>query len=196
MKKTQWNPWKIENFQVLPLQLPSETLDSVETAEWRVLPLERFLFLVIKTINHAERMKISAINWNPDRWKGFSLRATPCMYTYIYISMCVYSCCEVIIWAKFGLFRGYYLGQVEVIIWAKVILDYSYSGFKRFLHIKLSSCVFWPVIRQFYNNSVFQNLCRCFLFEFPCFELKFQKTFLTFLKHYKIGVYVFLCSRS
>ena len=85
MIKTLGNRWKIENVQVLPLQLPSETLDSVETAEWRVLPLERFRFLVIKTIDRAERMKIWAMNWNPDRWKGFSLRATPCMYVNIYI---------------------------------------------------------------------------------------------------------------
>ena len=35
------------------------------------------------------------------------------VYTYIYI------CCEVIMWAKFGLFRCYYLGQVGVTIWAK-----------------------------------------------------------------------------
>ena len=29
-------------------------------------------------------------------------------YTYIYI----YKCCEVSIWAKFGVLKGYYLGQV------------------------------------------------------------------------------------
>ena len=53
-----------------------------------------------------------------DRW----------MYEYIYI----YICCEVIIWAKFGHFRCYYLGQVGVIIWAKLFLAYKTSGFKRF----------------------------------------------------------------
>ena len=41
-------------------------------------------------------------------------------------------CCEVIIWAKFGHFRCYYLGQVGVIIWAKLFLAYKNSGFKRF----------------------------------------------------------------
>ena len=44
----------------------------------------------------------------------------------------IYICCEVIIWAKFGHFRCYYLGQVGVIIWAKLFLAYKNSGFKRF----------------------------------------------------------------
>ena len=43
-------PLKIAIFQVLPLQFLSETLDSVDTAEWGALPLERFLFVEIKTI--------------------------------------------------------------------------------------------------------------------------------------------------
>ena len=47
-----------------------------------------------------------------------------------YIYICI--CCEVIIWAKFGHFRCYYLGQVGVIIWAKLFLGYKNSGFKRF----------------------------------------------------------------
>ena len=47
---------------------------------------------------------------------------------YIYI----YMCCEVIIWAKFGHFRCYDLGQVGVIIWAKLFLAYKNRGFKRF----------------------------------------------------------------
>ena len=34
---------------------------------------------------------------------------------YIYIYIYIYVCCEVIIWAKFGHFRCYYLGQVVVI---------------------------------------------------------------------------------
>ena len=58
--------------------------------------------------------------------------APPCgppIYIYIYI----YTRCEVIIWAKFGHFRCYYVGQVGVIIWAKLFLAYKNSGFKRFL---------------------------------------------------------------
>ena len=43
----------------------------------------------------------------------------------------IYICCEVIIWAKFCHFRCYYLGQVGVIIWAKLFLAYKNSGFKR-----------------------------------------------------------------
>ena len=49
-------------------------------------------------------------------------------FIYIYI----YKSCEVIIWAEFGLFRCYYLGQVGVIIWAKLFLAHKNSGFKRF----------------------------------------------------------------
>ena len=55
-------------------------------------------------------------------------QTTP-LYTYVneYIWTCpcvpkqkkIYICCEVIIWAKFGHLKGYYLGQVRVIIWAK-----------------------------------------------------------------------------
>ena len=39
---------------------------------------------------------------------------------YIYIH--THICCEVVIWAKFGHLKGYYLGQVRVIIWAKFVL--------------------------------------------------------------------------
>ena len=61
--------------------------------------------------------KYTTIQWQP----GIT-------HTHIYI----YICCEVIIWAKFGHFRCYYLGQVGVIIWAKLFLAYKNSGFKRF----------------------------------------------------------------
>ena len=62
-------------------------------------------------------------------------------YIYIYIHSI---CCEVIFWAKFGHFRCYYLGQVGVIIWAKLILAYKNSGFKRFLaHTVIILCVFF-----------------------------------------------------
>ena len=51
----------------------------------------------------------------------------------IYIYKYICACCEVIIWAKFGHFRCYYLGQVGIIIWAKLFLAYKNRGFKRFL---------------------------------------------------------------
>ena len=41
-----------------------------------------------------------------------------CMYTYV--------CCEVIIWSKFGLFRGHYLVQGGVIIWSKVAFQHIF----------------------------------------------------------------------
>ena len=86
-------------------------------------------------------------NWllgGPRTGPNFFFYAVPhpairCIYIYIYI----YICCEVIIWAKFCHFRCYYLGQVGVIIWAKLFLAYKNSGFKRFLHTQLSFSVFF-----------------------------------------------------
>ena len=50
-------------------------------------------------------------------------------------------CCEVIIWAKFGLCRGYFLGQVD--------FGLFYSGFKRFCaHSVTILCFCCPVSRQ------------------------------------------------
>ena len=67
--------------------------------------------------------------------------------------------CEVIIWAKFGHFRCYYLGQVGAIIWAKLFLAYKNSGFKRFYahsyHLVFFLC---PIIWQLSKNSLFQKM--------------------------------------
>ena len=60
-------------------------------------------------------------------------------FIYIYI----YICCEAIIWAKFGHFRCYYLGQVGVIIWAKLFLAYKKRVSSDFLHTQLSFSVFF-----------------------------------------------------
>ena len=40
---------------------------------------------------------------------------------YMYVCIYIYICCEVIIWAKFGVLKGYYLGQARVVIWAKFV---------------------------------------------------------------------------
>ena len=71
----------------------------------------------------------------------------------------IYICCEVIIWAKFGHFRCYYLGQVGVIIWAKLFLAYKNSGFKRFFaHTVIILCFFLcPIIWQLSKISLFQK---------------------------------------
>ena len=55
-----------------------------------------------------------------ERPKGGQTNNSPA-YIYIYIYGILYICCEVIIWSKFGLFRGYYLVQVGVIIWSKFV---------------------------------------------------------------------------
>ena len=39
------------------------------------------------------------------------------------LALYIYIHCEVIIWAKFGVFESYYLGQVRVIIWAKFVFS-------------------------------------------------------------------------
>ena len=109
----------------------------------------------------------------------------------------IYICCEVIIWAKFGHFRCYYLGQVGVIIWAKLFLAYKNSGFKRFLaHTVIILCFFLcPIIWQLSKNSLFQKKgAKNGFFKFLCFKLIFGKfSFLGLLKHYKIGVSADFC---
>ena len=68
----------------------------------------------------------------------------------------IYICCEVIIWAKFGHFRCYYLGQVGVIIWAKLFLAYKNSGFKRFLaHTVIILCFFCAQLSGNYLKIAF-----------------------------------------
>ena len=87
---------------------------------------------------------------------------------YIYI----YACCEVIIWAKFGHFRCYYLGQVGVTIWAKLFLAYKNSGSKRFLaHTVIILCFLCPIIWQLSKNSFsfFQKGCKNWVFQFSVF---------------------------
>ena len=91
------------------------------------------------------------------------------------LSLYIYICCEVIIWAKFGHFRCYYLGQVGVIIWAKLFLAYENSGFKRFLRTQLSFCVFFlcPIIWQLSKNSLFQKKgAKIGFFNYLCFKFK------------------------
>ena len=64
-------------------------------------------------------------------------------YISIYIYIYIYMCCEVIIWAKFGHFRCHYLGQVGVIIWAKLFLAYKIVVSSDCWHTQLSFCVFF-----------------------------------------------------
>ena len=100
-------------------------------------------------------------------------------WPYIYIYVYIYICCEVIIWAKFGHFRCYYLGQVGVIIWAKLFLAYKNSGFKRFLaHTVIILCFFLcPIIWQLSKNSLFQKRVQKLGFSIFCvLSLKFENS--------------------
>ena len=66
--------------------------------------------------------------------------------------------CEVVIWAKFGLFMGYFLGQVGVIIWAKVILAIFIAVSSDFCTLSYHFVFFWPpASRQSSKNCVFKN---------------------------------------
>ena len=66
-------------------------------------------------------------------WTDFQLekgrlldRFSTLLHIYIYtcIHTYIHTCCEVIFWTKFGHFECYYLGQVSVIIWPSLFLDY------------------------------------------------------------------------
>ena len=97
-------------------------------------------------------------------------------HIYIYIYAC---CCEVIIWAKFGHFRCYYLGQVGVIIWAKLFLAYKNRGFKRFLGTHSYHFVFFlcPIIWQLSKNSLFQKRVQKLGFSIFCvLSLNFENS--------------------
>ena len=104
---------------------------------------------------------------------------------YIYI----HTCCEVIIWSKFGLFNRHYLVQVRGIIWSKVIFELYLSGFRRFF-AQLSFCVcvcfLRPIICHFSKKL-------CFLLS--ALSLPKEKSlFLCLLKHSKSGGFSqFLC---
>ena len=104
----------------------------------------------------------------------------------IYICVCV--CCEVIIWAKFGHFRCYYLGQVGVMIWAKLFLAYKNSGFKQFLaHTVIILCFFCAQLSGSYLKiAFFKKRVQKLGFSILCFKFKIWKfSFLGLLKHYK-----------
>ena len=107
-------------------------------------------------------------------------------HIYIYI----YACCEVIIWAKFGHFRCYYLGQVGVIIWAKLFLTYKNSGFKRFLaHTHNYHFVFFcaQLSGNYLKIAFFKKGVQKLGFSIFCvLGLHFENyLFLDLLKHYK-----------
>ena len=114
-----------------------------------------------------------------------------CVYIYIYMR------CEVIIWAKFGHFRCYYLGQVGVIIWAKLFVAYKNSGFKRFLaHTVIILCFFCAQLSGSYLKiAFFKKGAKIGFFKFLCFKLIFGKfSVLGLLKLYKNrGFSRFLC---
>ena len=101
-----------------------------------------------------------------------------CARTTKTINIYIYICCEVIIWAKFGHFRCYCLGQVGVIIWAKLFLAYKNSGFKRFLaHTVIILCFFLcPIMWQLSKNSLFQKEgAKKWVFQISVFKVNFWK---------------------
>ena len=63
------------------------------------------------------------------------------VYMYMYVYMFVYVCCGVIIWSKFGLFRGYYLVQVCVLKNIVCQQHYKNRGFSIFQVARIKSGV-------------------------------------------------------
>ena len=112
-------------------------------------------------------------------------------HTYIYI----YICCEVIIWAKFGVLKGYYLGQARVVIWAEFVFALKNRCFGPSFFCSVIILCFFPVICQFSKNSLFQKKgAKLGFSKFLCFKLNIWKlSFLGLLKHYKIGVSADVC---
>ena len=82
-------------------------------------------------------------------------------------------------WSKFGLFSSYYLVQVGVIIWPKVILGLyvvvSSDLCKLSYHFVFFGC---PIMSHFSKNRVFEKKVQVF----------FQISVLSFF-----GVFLFLC---
>ena len=108
-------------------------------------------------------------------------------------------CCEVIIRAKFGHLEPYYLGQVNVIIWAKFVFSLFLSWFQAIFCTFSYHFVFFcweATIRQLFKITIKLG-ARCFVFKIPFFELNLE--FLTLRKHYKnrdsATFCVFCCSK-
>ena len=94
------------------------------------------------------------------------------IYLSIYLSIYIHTCCEVLIWSKFGGFRGYYLVHVGVIIWSKFVFWPIFIVVSSdFCTLNLSFCVFClcPIIWQLFIIVFFKRKEGCFA------------------KHYKIG---------
>ena len=65
--------------------------------------------------------------------------------------------CEVILWAKFGLFNSYFLGQVNVIIWAKVTLSLHFFVVSGDFFCSVSFCVLCPTTCQCSKIAIFSK---------------------------------------
>ena len=90
------------------------------------------------------------------------------VYIYVYIYVFIY---KVIIWSKFGLLRGYYLVQVGVIIWSKVIFGLFSVVSNDFCTLTYHFVFLGDQLLAFSKNGVFQKLGG---FLFPCFNLIFE----------------------
>ena len=104
-----------------------------------------------------------------------SLSLSLSLSLFLFFSLSLYAYldmrCEVLIWGRFGLLRGYYLGQVGVIIWTKEIFGLFYSGFKRLVHIQLSFCFlpsYLPPLSLYISLPL--SLSISLLFSFGCFS--------------------------
>ena len=84
-----------------------------------------FFFFLKNLILPAERRRFWRKNTKKTNWTDFQLKKGQFwdrFWTLQHISIHIYICCEVNIRSKFGLFKSYYLVQVRVIIWSKLIV--------------------------------------------------------------------------
>ena len=90
----------------------------------------------------------------------------------IYIYIC--ACCEVLIWSKFGGFKGYYLVQVGVIIWSKFLFWPFLLWFKPFFaHSVIILCFLYPIICNFLKIGFPKKGAKSVFFKCLCFTINF-----------------------
>ena len=98
-------------------------------------------------------------------------------------SMHTYLCGEVMIWSKFGPFRGYYLVQVGVIIWSKFVFQPIFTivsgAFETLSHLFV--CFLCPIIWQFSKLAFFKKKKGAF-FKVLCFKFNFESSLFMFAK--------------
>ena len=59
-----------------------------------------------------KKVRLMTLQGDSERERDIYIYVCVCIYSHVHIYIYIYICCGGIIWAKFGLLRCYYLGQV------------------------------------------------------------------------------------